>query len=382
MVIFNNDSCNTLVSLDVDHKTADNNNNQSSLEQEYVPTNIRLPLDEICYWDEEEEQQLYLPLHSRVDHYLKGVPQLMDSRDELLANPPVFFSKNSSEKVLYVAQGEVAHCTNAQSDVLVSDKATTCHIVAFRSEVEGNDAMSSMTHIDGTAYENCIRDMVDEHIVHHQESSGEEKKSELSGSSSMINLDVHVVGGFDDVDSTSLEISVWFMSLLAQIAAEKSHLMKITLKTCAITAMNDSGFECPIGRGLAIDTRSGDVFLAKVEEEAAGPQVTLRAVRLFAESETKTLSVIHSARSDTVQILPFTFNSFGHIDRLLKLPDRNLLQYTSTSPQVEEPDFCSCIRSSLKYLRDMNCEEVFGPYVDQRLVYRRSGNSNHWSIAR
>mmetsp|Transcript_495 Transcript_495/g.801 ORF Transcript_495/g.801 Transcript_495/m.801 type:complete len:383 (-) Transcript_495:1951-3099(-) len=382
MVIYNNDSCNTLVSLDADPKSADYNDNYSSPEQTYVPTNIRLPVEECCYWDEEEEQQLYLPLNSRVDHYLKGVPQLMDSRDELLASPPVSFSKNSTEKVLYVAQGEVAHCTSAQSDVLVSDKATTCHIVAFRSEVDGNDSLSSMTHIDGTAYENCIQDMVDEHIAHHQESSEEEKKSELSTSSSLINLDVHVMGGFDDADSTSLEISVWFMGLLARIAQEQSHIMKITLKTCAITSLNDNGFECPIGRGLGIDTRSGDVFLATVEEEAAGPQVTLRSVRLFAESETKTLSLIHSSRSDTVKILPFSFNSFGHIDKLLKLPDKVLLQYTSTSPHVEEPDFCSCIRSSLKYLRDKKCKEVFGPNVDQTLVYRRSGKTNQWSIAR
>ncbi|CAJ1938250.1 unnamed protein product [Cylindrotheca closterium] len=382
MVIFNNDSCNTLVSLDVDPKSAEFNNRQSSPEEEYVETHIRLPVDEYCYWDEEEEQQLYLPLNSRVDHYLKGVPQLMDSRDELLASPPVSFSKNSTEKVLYVSQGEAAHCTSAQSDVLVSDKATTCHIVAFRSETEGIDALSSLTHIDGTAYENCIRGMVDEHIAHHQESSKEEKKSELSPSSSMINLDVHVMGGFDDADSTSLEISAWFMALLARIAQEQSHIMKITLKTCAITSLNDNGFECPIGRGLGIDTRSGDVFLAKVEEEAAGPQVTLRSVRLFAESEAKCLSVIHSSRSDTVKILPFTFKSFGHIDKLLKLPDRVLLQYTSTSPHVEEPDFCSCIRSSLKYLRDKNCNDIFGPHVNQTLIYRRSGNSNQWSIAK
>lgn len=380
MVIVNTDSTNTLVSL-IDFKNADSyNNNQSRPEEEYVPTNIHLPVDEYCYWDDDEEQQLYLPLRNRVDHYLKGVEQLMDSRDELLANPPVSFTKNSPEKILYVAQGEVAHCTSAQSDVLVSDKATTCHIIAFRSELEGSEALSSLTHIDGTAYENCIRDMVDEHIAHHQEESEEEKKSELS-TSGMINLDVHVMGGFDDADSTSLEISGWFMGLLARIAQEKSHIMKITLKTCAITAMNDNGFQCPIGRGLGIDTQTGDVFLAKVDEEVAGPQVTLRSIRLFAESEAKRLSVIHSSRSVGVTILPFTFTSFGSIDKLLKLPDNLLLQYTSTSPHVEESDFCSCIRSSLKYLRDMNCTEVFGPQVDHTLVYRRSGHSNQWSVA-
>ena len=114
MVIVNTDSTNTLVSL-IDFKNADSyNNNQSRPEEEYVPTNIHLPVDEYCYWDDDEEQQLYLPLRNRVDHYLKGVEQLMDSRDELLANPPVSFNKNSPEKILYVAQGEVANCTSAQ----------------------------------------------------------------------------------------------------------------------------------------------------------------------------------------------------------------------------------------------------------------------------
>lgn len=393
MVILNSDSANTLVSLnDSNYKNTDNNFRESSPENDYVPTKIHLPLDEYCYWDDEEEEQqqhqLYLPSSSnttRVDHYLKLVPQLLDSRDELLANPPLSFHKNSTKKILYVAQGEVAHCTSAQStDVLVSDKATTCHIVAFRSEGSDTEALSSLAHIDGTAYENCVRDMVEEHIWHHRErAGGEEKKSELSyASDNMVKLDVHIMGGFNDRDSTSQEISAWFMDLLARIAQEKSHIMKITLKTCAITAMNDNGFECPIGRGFGIDTRSGDVFLAKVEEEVAGPEVTLRSIRLFASSVDKRLSVIHSSRSDAVTILPFIFNSFGSIDKLLKLPDNVLLRYTSTSPHSEEADFCSCIRSSLKYLRDMNCTEVFGPQVDRTLVYRRLGHSNQWSIAR
>jgi len=380
MVIYNTDSCNTLISLDRDYKTGDYNNSQPSPEQEYVPTKIILPADEFCYWDDEEEQQLYLPINSRVDEYLKGVPQLMDARDELLANTPVSFTKDSSEKVLYVAQGEVAHCTSSQCDVLVSDKATTCHIIALRSEQEGNEALSSLTHIDGTSYEDCIRDMVDEHIVHHQQSDEEEKKSEFS--SSLINLDVHVIGGFEDAESTSLEISVWFMGLLARIAEENSLIMKMTLKGCAISCMNDSGHESPIARGLGIDTQSGHVFLAKVEEEAAGPEVTLRSVRLFSESERKSLSVIHSSKSDSMRILPFAFNSFAHIDRLLKLSDRVLLQHTSSSPHVEEPDFCSSIRTSLKYLLDEDCKQVFGPQVDKTLVYRRSGHSNQWSMAR
>jgi hypothetical protein len=381
MVIATNDSCNTLVSLDVDVKNLDSiSSSNGSPEQEFVQTEIYLPADEFCCIDVEYEQSMYLPLNTRVDHYLKNIPQLMDGCDELLANTPRVFNKDSRDRILYVAQGEVAHSLSSQCDILVSDKATTCHIVAFRSKLKGNASLTSLTHIDGASYESCIRAMVAEHIIHHQGYSEEEKKSEDFSICEKIAFEIHVMGGFEDADSASLEISAWLMGLLVRIADEQKDVLKMTLKTCAISSMNDNGYECPIGRGLGIDLRSGEVFLAKVEEEVAGPEASLRSVRLWPGAESRELSVIHSSRCDGVTILPFEFKAFGQINQLLRLPDNVLVQYTSTSPYAEEPDFCASIRESLVYLRDKTCDGVFGPGVDKPLVYRRSGRSNSWTF--
>jgi hypothetical protein len=328
------------------------------------------------------DERIRLPIIStRVDHYLKNIPQLMDGCDELLANTPRVFNKDSRDRILYVAQGEVGHSLSSQCDILVSDKATTCHIVAFRSKLKRNASLTSLTHIDGASYESCIRAMVAEHIIHHQGYSEEEKKSEDFSICEKIAFEIHVMGGFEDADSASLEISAWLMGLLVRIADEQKDVLKMTLKTCVISSMNDNGDECPIGRGLGIDLRSGEVFLAKVEEVVAGPAVQLRSARTLSDWQPQELSVIHSLESDRIAIQPFFYAPFDEIDELLRLRDDALLQKTSTSPYVEEPDFCRCIRSTLKYLKDVKCETVFGPGMDTPLLFERSGRWNSWKIA-
>lgn len=381
MVIATNDSCNTLVSLDVDIKNLDSIASSNGVPQhEFLRTEIYLPTDEFSFDDECE--QLYLPLNTRADHYLKNIPQLMDGRDELLACAPRVFNKDSFERIVYVAQGEVGHSLSSQCDILVSDKATTCHILAFRSKLNGNVPLTSLTHIDGASYESCIRAMVGEHVLHHRSSVEEEKKSEDFSISEKIDFEIHVMGGFEDPDSSSLGISAWLMGLLVRIGEEQKDTLKMILRTCAISAMNDNGFECPIGRGLGIDLHSGNVFLAKVEEEAAGPEVCLRSVRLWSGVESRELSVIHSSRCNHVTVFPFEFKSFGQINQLLRLSDEVLVQYTSTSPYVEEPYFCKSIRGSLKYLKEKTCQQVFGPAVNQPLVFQRAGKSNSWTMLR
>jgi protein N-terminal asparagine amidohydrolase len=222
--------------------------------------------------------------------------------------------------------------------------------------------------------------MVSEHIAHHKSRFEEEKKMDDSFTYDIINLEIHVVGGFQDNDSTSSKISNWLMHLLAQIAEEEKDFIKMTLKTCALTSMNDNGYACPIGRGLGIDLRTGKAFLAKVEEDVAGPAVQLRSVRLW--SGQKELSVVHTSKSNEVHINPFVYEPFTEANQLLQLPDHVMLQFTSTSPDVEEPNFCTSVRSTLRYLLDVECTSVFGPSVDQPLIFKRTGLSNSWKRTR
>jgi hypothetical protein len=392
MVIANSDSNGTLVSLGNGLKRSSSFQgfDWGSYDEvvHYEQTQLLLPEDLICddalgdSYQVETRQPLYLPnQRDSVDQCLRNNTLLMERCDELLSQPPVHYHQESKQDVLYVAQGEVAHAIPSQCDIIMSDKATTCHILALRSTLTDHSTpMSSLTHIDSISYEDCVRAMVQEHKSFHRTFKEEEKKDTDSSTDSKITLDVHVVGGFDDAKGSSREISNWLITLLASIAAEEKDSLVITLQTCAISSMNDDGRNAPMARGLAMDTKTGETFLARCDEQVAGPSIPLRSIRLWSGSCPK-LSVIHTAYSNTVCIEPFKYAPFKELDGLLTLQDDVLLKYTSTSPDCEEVDFCQCIRSTLKFLRDVPCTGIFGDKCDQTLVFQRVRRSNSWKLA-
>lgn len=376
MVLITSDSCNTLVSLERDNKYDGENDSKSAgyVEESYIQTVLFLPADDFLF---EDSQQIYLPVAGRCDEYLRHIPEIVEACDELLANEPVVFDEKSSERILYVGQGEVAHAVLQQCDVLVTDKATTCHMIALRSESRDQIPLASLTHIDDTTYESCIRSMVLEHLAHHtQNGFQEEKKEEMELSNDRVQLQLHIVGGFEDADGTSPRITNWILRLFAQLAHDFKESMKMTLQTCAVSSLNDNGYSNPIARGLAIDTRSGKVFLTKVDHSVTGPVTELRALRVW--SERNSLSIIHAASSHGIQIEAFSFAPLPEMKQLLQLPDELLLQLTSTSPDVEEEGFCDAVRSTVRFLLEVPCSKVFGPSREQSLFFRRVGDSNLW----
>jgi Protein N-terminal asparagine amidohydrolase len=399
MVIAESDSCNTLVSLENDSKNrqvrvlGDVVRIGETETAECIPTEVLLAADEYVNEDGSRrmimpEQCLHLPCSSSmaVDDFLLQIPQIMESCDELLANVPRHFTKASKERVLYVLQGEVAHVVPIQADVIVSDKATTCHILALcsygASESSSRPSLTSLTHLDGTSYESSIREMFREHFRHHHHRTTNGRRR-ASVSEDRIPMDIHIVGGFNDKKKSSRNISCWIMNLLADIALEQKHWFKMTLRTCAISAMNDTGYSCPIGRGMGIDLRTGAAFLAMVDNDVTGPLILLRSVRIWAKccanstDHHQELAVIHTSASNDFCITPFAYQPFSQLDKLLKLPDHKLVKCTSTSPDVEEHDFCSTVRSTLGFLRDVECRNVFGTDVNHPLVFQRAA-LNAW----
>ena len=378
MVFGTSDSCNTLVTLD-EYKVSQGgkqiNNNEEN--EEYVKTELLLPMDDYGDGDFAKlpEQNLYLPSSISVDEYFRHVPRLIESCDELLANDPRRFTKSCSDRIIYVAQGELGYVLPTQADVIVSDKATTCHILALRSEAGDSSPLASLAHIDSTSYEDCIRKMFVEHLKHH-------RATESNHRDWKVRIEVHIMGGFDDEGCASRKISCWLMTLLAAIADEYKDTSKVVLRTCAISSMNDNGYSSPIGRGLGLDTRTGEPFLAKVDCEVSGPSPALRAARIWSGSGASKLSVIHTHVSSEIRIEPFSYSPFPELGQLLELPDHILLRYTSTSPDVEEPDFCSSVRSTLRFLRDVKCYSMFGSGLNKPLIFRRAnGTSNSWKRA-
>jgi len=378
------------------------------------------------------------------NNVLPGAEILKDSRERLLASKRRrSCSSGEEDRSLYVAQGERANATSEQYDVLMSDKATTCHILAFRSRTisdqeEDHLPLASLTHLDGPQYEECVRDMIREHIDYHYRDNNsrrkrtkfaeEEKKSEEcrepnndgnnnSNGNGKITIDIHVMGGFNDIDSSSSNITDWLMRLLARMAQEFKDQrvgVKLVVKTLVVSSSNNEVDNCnndsPIGRGFGIDLRTGNVFLTEHETEtttttttgtsfnSSGPVPVLRSVRLWSRccsTQSHRLSVVHTVKDvhdlwasfgiekdDAIRkeyalfwVQPFRFRSIPDADLLLGLPDELLLQYTSTSPDVEEAGFCDELRASVKFLKHQcvakkeDGRSYFGKSYDRPMVF-------------
>jgi hypothetical protein len=106
----------------------------------------------LCTTDEDEEDNIVINSIDNIDH-----------------------NDIDNDRWLNVMQGEVAHATPSQADIMVSTDATTCHIVALRSTyntstiniVNNAEPLTSVTHVDKAAYEQSLEDMVTYHIQHH-----------------------------------------------------------------------------------------------------------------------------------------------------------------------------------------------------------------------
>lgn len=331
--------------------------------------------DDDSDWEPRLEQRLQLPITASnpIDEYLRLIPGVADGASALLSRGHRVFSTSSVERILYVGQAEVAHATSLQCDIVASDKATTCHILAFRSSFLGKPLVS-LAHIDSCAYETCISDMLRYHRDFHFASEDEEKKEEGDQETRLLRVDVHLVGGFND--DASREISAFVIRAIATVAHSERGSMRVVLKTCVVSSMNDTGKCCPVGRGLAIDINSGDAFLAKVENEVTGPVPEVRSARIWSGKSGGRLSLIHDAMSSGFYVEPFSFKASRDIRTLLSLRDDVFIRCTSTSPEVEEDGFCNDARNTLRFMCETNPQKVFG--IPRRaLRYRRVG-VNGW----
>ncbi|KAL9186069.1 hypothetical protein ACHAXT_005307 [Thalassiosira profunda] len=353
------------------------------------------------------ERQHQLPVHQLVTSSLHPLHRLITS--------------TNSGRVVNVLQGEIAHCTPAQADVLVSDDATTCHIVALwsrcvHSDAKGNGLLATMAHIDGPGYEASIRDAVNEHVNYHSTryyGSEESKESSagLDSDNGVVEMSVHLVGGFNDRDGSSIEITDSVLRTLSALSHECYAIdgrlpLRMTLENCAVASANDNGSGCPIGRGLAMKVSTGCIFLAEVDDDALsqpkqstaavssqnhvqisaqGPATTLRSTRLWAgafhddsSTDGSRLHVIHRPGSDFLCVDPFFYGPHPAAQGLLECDDEELLEFTSTSPNCEKPNFVSKVRESLEFMNGkIPAASVFGERCDHPLMFRRVG-LNGW----
>ena len=302
-------------------------------------THIQVPLD-----NNTATEPLHLPLNElfSIEDVVQSYPGLMEQHDALLEADVVQYGKETKGKVeqyVYIHQGELGHALAKNCDVLLSDRATTCHILAFRSRSGRAAALSTLTHLDGTNYTKCIKAAIEFHRQHHEDDEA-------------IQIDVHVAGGFSDGKETSAKITKWLFHLLADLAAKYKDTITFTLRTACVTALNDRN-GTPRVRGLSIHCGTGHIRLAKAI--CLGPLPPLRAARIWANS--RTLHTVHST-DGRLRIPKFAWKAVP--DYLLKLPDATLKQQCSTSPDAEEDDFCVHLRQTFTFLQVMTPSQVFG----------------------
>ena len=457
--IHNSDWCNTLVSLN--HGLSSKKQQQSStkkpLQQEqklpFLSTELRqttLMLD--------DGSPLTIPAQSTssisanasasalsCDEYIQNcVPILRQSAHQLLLEGGKphphhhVFHRHSPERLLYVHQGELAHAVPSQCDVLVSDRATTCHILVLRSTSVATSYCSSnsssgtqpplttMTHLDNTTcYESCLRTAIQHHKKHHAGfiTTDEDEDEDELFFDKPISMEIHILGGFCDPEGTSQRITNWLLHFLADIAEEEAACLEFTLKSCVISTLNNattstssSNSNAPIGRGLAIRLDTGHIGLAKVLPDVMGPSLPLRNARLWSlaclsseqqqqhnratlqlihttSTSTTTTTTMHNKNQSYLTFQPFWFQCWEGVNDLLDLPDDILIEYTSTSPSVEEKDFCQVVRNTLQFIKGTSCQVVFGPDLDRPLCFERqygdisdigqttsATNKNQWKL--
>lgn len=386
------------------------------------------------------DQKLYLPRSGTapcsLDVYLQSIPAVADRSKQLFEHPQqdtaVLKKAASSQKCLNVLQGEVAHASEDQTDLLVSAEATTCHVVALRStHANSTAALASMAHVDqADVYEDCLERMVQEHLQHHLDKALADESDDAFGfydleddeddecycdahdqqeeapqhcqrhnsflplpdfqrrpprksrslPSMPVEMELHIAGGYLDEEGTSQGLSTSLVHSFSKLADKYQGQLRISLSTAAISSMNTTA-EGPRSRGLALNTHTGEVTPVTTALPSAldGPALELRNARHFSEEQQSQpqLAVIHTPQSEGITIDPFPYQPQPQLNALLKVSDPVLLQVTSTSPQYESDRFCSDLRRTLSFVNTVPAQQVF---QDQKpLVYSRSSNAlNEW----
>lgn len=353
------------------------------------------------YFD--DNKILMLPVDSSkvsIDGHLSSMPRFIRNASRLLQSQTTETFHHETfdtiAPVVYMHQGEIGHASNSQYDkrgaILASDSATTCHVLAFRSYRDDENEekiLGSLCHLDAPQYESCIRGTVQEHLEYH------DIRNAIGGTSPLC-MEVHVVGGYNDVDGTSSEITNALFTLLEKISFELISRVVFVIKTCVVCGLNDCisyGIDCskdasvpsPIMRGLAMDVNSGrTVMIQQVDKILLGPEPILRRARLWCnDSDEACLNIVHRHGHDLISIEPFEVKAFPNIEVLLDLPDKVLLMQISTSPECEAEEYCSQFRNTAKFLMSTTTEDIFGPHNQRKyLSYEYWSGSRDWKEAR
>ncbi|CAH8392119.1 unnamed protein product [Eruca vesicaria subsp. sativa] len=255
------------------------------------------------------------------------------------------------DRYVYVFQREYAVVNPALVDFVGMDEATTCVGLVIRNRRSG---VTSIAHMDSPKVVDVgIRQMLS--LVLEDDSDAAE-------------LDVHMVGGYEDVDlknangggdyakpqGYSFPLCCKLVYTL-QKRRENFHIQTLFILGHN-TKLDGQGNTCPIFNGCLVNTSTGAISPASFNRSSRCPDELVRRIRVSASFEDSSwkgkLLDTYDTKADRFIIAPcsWTMRLVEYVWELNQLPDEEILVNCSTSPSAEGPDFVDNERRIWKYL--------------------------------
>ncbi|KAL5549694.1 hypothetical protein UlMin_004925 [Ulmus minor] len=260
-----------------------------------------------------------------------------------------------TSKWVYLFQREYATVDPNLVDFVGTDEATTCVGLAIRNRQSG---MTSVAHMDSP-------DIVDKGLS--------QMISLVVDNSLDADLDVHLIGGFEDFspkhgndntssgsdendDGYSLPLCTKIVENLRR-RPEKFHIQTLFVLGHN-TRWDSEGNAYPIFHGFVVETSTGSVIPASFDQSSRCPDDLVRRIRITSSYEDHNwdgkLLETYDRDTDTFKIAPCRWTE--RQERIAKVlrtkSDSEILHLCSTSPSAEGPDFVENERRKWEYLID------------------------------
>ncbi|XP_044490225.1 protein N-terminal asparagine amidohydrolase isoform X2 [Mangifera indica] len=259
---------------------------------------------------------------------------------------------SAPNKYVYLFQGEYATVDPSLVHYVGTDEATTCVGLVISNRVT---RMTSVAHFDSPAIVDIGLTQMLSLVVDGNPSAA---------------LDVHLIGGFDDVSpshanviSTSesyTELAGYSTPLCVKLVEtmqkrnEKFHIQ--TLFVLGHNTKRDSqGNAYPIFHGFLVETSTGSLIPASFDRTSRCPDEIVRRIRVTSSYEDTSwngkLLETYDTQTDRFVIAPccWTSRQLRNIMMLQNPSDAEVLRLRSTSPYAEGPDFVETLRRTWNY---------------------------------
>ncbi|TKY49522.1 N-terminal asparagine amidohydrolase [Spatholobus suberectus] len=285
-------------------------------------------------------------------------PILVSASSSLKANPERKFSVSDESspgrpKWVYIFQKEYATVDPALVDFVGTDEATTCVGLVIWNQKNG---MTSVAHMDSPK------------IV---EMGLSQMLSSLVDNSLETELDVHLIGGFEDVSlqhakgTTVLESPADLDGYSSPLCSKIVHTLwsreeKFHIKTICVlghnTRRDSDGNTYPFFNGFVVETKTGIIIPAIFDRTSRCPDEIVRRIRVSASNEDANwngkLLETYDCGTDCFKIAPcrWTLRQYHIALSLLNYSDSEILSICSTSPTAEALDFVDNLKREWNYL--------------------------------